>query len=166
MPLAGQIARASDIVTPYALSKAAAESVTSSTTLQDDDDFSLDLEVGKSYAILLVASVSGATGGDVKFAWSIGATATKTNRKCLGPQTGTTDVTATSMRSSRHGLSSSVPYGLDGTNEALIVEHLLIEDVTVAGTLVLQWAQNASSGTATTLNNTSVMTWSEVTLGS
>lgn len=166
MPLAGQKVRASDIITPYVLSKAAAESVTSSTTLQDDDDFVLDLEAGKSYRVRLFLSASGAAAGDLKAAWATTATITKTARKCLGPQSGTADVTATSMRTTRHGISSSVPYGLDGTNEALVVEELQLEDVTVAGTLTFQWAQNASSGTATTLNATSTMVWSEVTLGS
>lgn len=164
MVLAGSKARASDIRPVKVISKAVAETVTSSTALQDDDDFSIDLEVGKSYVVRAYLSVTGATGGDVKVAWSNGATVTKSSRHCLGPQTGTTDATNTAMRSTRHGIASSVPYGVDGTNESAVFETLQIEDVTVAGTLTMQWAQNASSGTATTMGTTSRIEWVEVDL--
>lgn len=164
MPLAGQIVRASDIRTAQVKSKAAAESVTSSTTLQNDDDLSVPLEVGKSYSVWAFLAVSGATAGDVKTAWSISATVTKSSRSVLGPQTGTTDVTNTAMRAARHGVATAVPFGLDGSAEALIVEQLTIEDVTAAGVAQLQWAQNASSGTATTLNTTSRIVWEQIDL--
>lgn len=162
MVLAGAKVRASDISRVQSKSKAATESVTSSTTLQDDDDLFFDMEVGKSYRVELHMAVSGATGGDIKLAWTVGGTVTKTSRSCTGPQLGTTDVLATSMKSSRHGIASSIPYGTDGTNESHIYEAVTIEDVTVAGTLQLQWAQNASSGTATTANTTSRIEWQEI----
>lgn len=161
--LAGQKVRASDFRSVRVKSKAAAESVTSSTTLQNDDDLVIPtLEVGKSYSVWAFLAASGAAAGDIKTSWSWAGTATKFSRSCLGPTTGTTDITNTSMRAARHGAATAIPYGLDGSLESLIMEQLTIETVTVAGSLQLQWAQNTSSGTASTLNTTSRILWEEI----
>lgn len=155
MVQAGSKARASDIKTVRSWSKAATETVTSSTTLQDDDHIAgITLEAGKSYRALLVVTVSsgGDEAADIKLAWATTATITKSARTLLGPALAMTDATTTTMRASATALTSSVSYGIDGGAAAAIIEELLLEDVTVAGTLKLQWAQQASSGTGTTLS--------------
>ena len=52
------------------------------------------------------------------------------------------------MRSSGHGVGTAINYGLDAALATVIHEDLYLE-VTVAGTLRLQWAQNASNATGT-----------------
>lgn len=167
MVLAGEKVRASDIRTVRVISKAGTESVTSSTTLQDDDDLVVALEAGKSYRVTLILTVSsgGAEAADIKVAWSFTGTATKAVRSLFGPETAMTDATATLMRWSATALTSSVTYGIDAGAATAIVEDVVLEDLTVAGTLQLQWAQNSSSGTATTLSNSSRIIVEQVDVG-
>jgi len=129
--------------------KTATETVTSSTTLQDDNHLDLALQPG-TYRIRAVLRAAGASGGDVKIAWTFSGTLTRSNRTSSGPVLSTTTVADTTVRATTVALGTAVPYGTDGTNGSLIEEDLLLT-VTVAGNLQLQWAQNASSGTATEL---------------
>lgn len=167
-PLAGEIVRTSHYPKVRAIKKAANESVTSSTTLQNDDDFSFDVLADRTYLVHLSAIVTGATAGDVKFAWALtGGAALLGGRHVQGPQLATTDVTATSMRSSgAHAETTSVSYGVDGSAGSTIVEEFLVETTTLGtdGTVTLQWAQQASSGTGTTMNANSWLTITEVDL--
>jgi hypothetical protein len=165
---AGQVITAADApAKPQYIVKASAENVTSSTTLQDDNDIVFSLDANKVYEVRLHASASGATAGDIKTAWAVtGGAAQLTLRECIGPGTAVTDVTASAtIRVSRHSLTSSVSYGVDGTAvTSAIAERFLIETTTAgtAGTVKLQWAQNASSGTATTLSTSTYAVCEEV----
>lgn len=134
--------------------KAAAESVTSSTTAQNDDDFSVALPVGK-YLVWIWLHCTGATAADIKTVWSNTGTMTIL-RSCLGAQTGTADRQATTVTVQGSNSTTEVPYGCDGAGTTVVREELYV-DVTVTGTLTLQWAQNASSGTATNLSTASRM---------
>jgi hypothetical protein len=128
--------------------KAAAESLTSNTTLQDDDDIVWALPVG-SWRIELFALVAGGA-GDVKIAWTwTGTDAGNSCRACIGPGTSSTDVTDGTTRASGHGITSAIGYGTAATGNAYIHEDISMTVVT-AGTLQLQWAQNGSSATTTT----------------
>jgi hypothetical protein len=129
--------------------KDVSETVTSSTTLQDDDELSVVLGIG-TWQVEAVLHATGASGGDIKIAWTFSGTQGSPGKWCLGPQLGTTDAFATSAKMTTAGFSTAVAYGTDGTEESAILEKMLCE-VTASGTLQLQWAQNASSGTATTL---------------
>lgn len=145
--------------------KAANESVTSSTTMQDDNDIAgIALDADKVYLVDFYPSVSAAAAaGDVKFGWTTtGGVAGLGTRVCRGPQTGTTDATNTAMRVSRHNLTTAVPYGHDGSTTCAIHETFLVETSAGAGTLTLRWAQNASSGTATTLSTSTYVVVTEV----
>lgn len=130
--------------------KAATETVTSSTTIQNDDHFVWTLNPG-TYRVEAFLHASGATAGDIKTAWSFSGTVVNTGRSCFGPQVGTADVSASTVRSSGHGIATEINYGLDAALATVIHEDLYLE-VTVAGTLRLQWAQNGSSGTGTSLS--------------
>ena len=163
---AGDLFRATDIpaLTTYII-KAASEPLTSNTTLQDDDDIVWSLEASKVYKVELHAGDTGATGGDVKLAWAVtGGAAIFGTRSCIGPATATTDATDTNVRSTRQALTTAVPYGTDGTNTSSVRETFIIETTTAgtAGTLKLQWAQNASSGTATTLTTSTMCFLTEI----
>jgi len=142
------------IYAPTYLTKAASESVTSSTALQDDNDLRVALEVG-TYCIWIWLHASGAAAGDLKVAWNNTGTMT-IYRGALGPQSATSDRTATTMNVQAISSTTAVTYGLDGSGTGVVREDLTV-DVTVAGTLKLQWAQGTSSGTATTLSSASRM---------
>ncbi len=165
MVLAGAKVRASDIRTVQSKSKAATESVTSSTTLQDDDDLFMDLEAGKSYRVWLILTVAsgGAEAADIKTSWTFAGTATKVGRCVwgLGISSTATDDSAFS-KSSGVAIGASVSYGIDAGQAAACYESLILEDVTVAGRLQLQWAQVASNATATVLSTTSRVFWEEI----
>jgi hypothetical protein len=154
MVAGGDIIAAADInalaaLRPKIKQKALTEVVTSSTTLQDDDDITWALTVG-SWRIELFALVSGVVGGDVKIGWTwSGTDAGNACRACIGPGVSSTDVTDGTTKSSGHGLTSGVVYGTSATGNAYVHEDISLT-VTVAGTLQLQWAQGTSSASATT----------------
>lgn len=152
MVLAGNIVDAADIAVPYYLAKATSESVTSSTAFQNDDDFVLALPVGV-WRVELRLTVSGPSASDLKVTWTNTGTMALIGRSVVGPSTATTDTTSGLAKFQALALGSSGTYGTDGSNSASVWEDLLIE-VTVAGTLTMQWAQNGS-GTATTLSASS-----------
>lgn len=162
MPLAGQKVRASDIQPLYMIRKAAGESVTSSTTSQNDDDITISLDVG-TWVIDLYAQVNGATAGDVRIKWTNTGTMTCVHRSAIAPGANTTDATQSASSRIQAGqvLGTEYGYGTDATVSSRVHERLVME-VTVAGTLQLQWAQLASSGTATTLGTQTHAVWQQV----
>lgn len=169
-PLAGETVRTSHYPKVRVIKKAATETLSSSTTLQDDDDFSVDLDADKTYQVELhVIATGAASPGDIKIAWAVtGGVAALTNRHSDGPAVGTTDATSSALMraSGAHGLTTAVAYGTDGTNGSKIVEDFLVETTTAgtSGTLTMQWAQNSSSATATGVNGSSFLVITEVDL--
>lgn len=152
--LAGETILASDIKRVRTRNKAIAESVTSNTTLQNDNDFVIAMEAGKTYRVELILHVTGAAAGDIKTAWATTGTITSLGRSIFGPGLATTDVTAGIYDASAWVLGAGTAFGLDGVNSAVITEDLSVV-CTVAGNLTLQWAQNTSNGTATTCSTNS-----------
>lgn len=138
------------------LKKAANETLTTSTTLQNDNDIVLTIDPGTVYRVELVFAATGPTGADIKLAWAATSTVTSpTGRHCIGPDTSITSIATTSVRASAtHGLTTSVSYGTDGSGPSAIREDLIVDGGASGGTLTLQWAQNASSGTTTVYANT------------
>lgn len=151
-------------VYPLYVKKSAAETLTSNTTLQDDNDLSIAIAAGQIVRVELLLAVSGpASPGDVKVAWSAGGTLTSpTGRHCIGPDTSITSIASTTVRASAtHGLTTAVTYGTDGSGPSAIREDFIIDGGASGGTLTLQWAQNAS-GTTTTVQANSYMLVTEV----
>lgn len=131
--------------------KASAETVTSSTTLQDDDELFVTLPVGV-WQITVILSVQGAAAGDFKMSYTFtGGTTGTPGRIVLGPAAATTDSTATTVRATQNGTGTAIAYGVDAALASAIREEMLYQ-VASEGVLTVQWAQNASSGTATTVN--------------
>lgn len=160
MVLAGADILASDVFITRYIRKQATEAVTSSVTLQDDDELMVALAIGNWHVRLIASANSGSSTPNIKIAWTFSGTAT-TQRHVLGPGLATTDNTANTtaagsgiMRQTAHGLTTAIPYGL--TTSASIREDILLE-VTVAGTLQLQWAQNTSNATATNVTGASFL---------
>lgn len=144
------------LVGPGSVRKTTEAQIILNTTLVDDAQIAVVLPVG-TYRVEAFLLATGSTTGDIKTAWAFSGTTGFVSRACIGPTTATTSVGGTSMRfSSASGLTSSVGYGTDGTaNFALIHEDILMQ-VTVSGTLKLQWAQNTTdAAVGTQLRNNS-----------
>jgi hypothetical protein len=148
-------------VAPIIAYKTAAQSVTSSTTLVDDNDLYLIGEAGKVYAGELWAPYTGDTTGDIKFRFTfptsdflwgpmrLPVAATSTN--AATPDWGGELITA--------GTNTATPTG-GATSGLPILWIPFTWAPTDAGTLQFQWAQNVSSGTALTLQKYSrIMMW-------
>lgn len=167
-PLAGERVTVANYPKVRVIKKAATETVTNSAAFQNDDDFSVTLDAGKTYKIDLHAVMTGPAAADVKLQWVVtGGVLALTNRHCIGPTTGVTDALATTMRSNgAPGFGTGVSYGTDGTNGSRIVESFLVETTTnnTAGTLTLQWAQNTANAVGSAMNVNSYMVITEVDL--
>ena len=157
--LAGEDILASDIKVPRYIPKSASESVTSSTTLQDDNDFVVELTPG-TWRIELMLHWSGdsvASGvGDIKTAWTTTGTMTLLGRWLIGGGTNFVSATEMPVRMQGAALATAVSYQGNATNSNALKEDILL-DVDVTGNLQLQWAQNASSAVATTVQTVSRM---------
>ena len=159
IPLAGQLVRASHYPKTKVIKKNAQESVTSSTTFQDDDDFVVTLEASRLYLVRLLLAAAGATAGDIKLDWTVtGGVAQLTTRHCRGMATAQTNATDTTVRTVTYDLTTAVAYGVETTNGS-IRETFLVETIVAAasGTLTLRWAQFVSNATATTVSANSFM---------
>jgi hypothetical protein len=160
---AGGLADASDLTPgigigiPDYVVKPASETVTASTTLQDDDDLLYSLAASSTYEVEVFLIVSNSTAGDVKTAFSIPSGATG-SRLCVGPTdtaAAFTSRTQTQMRLTAHGWATSVAYQIDTSNVVIVERGIIV--TSSAGTLKLQWAQNASSGTGTKVETNSYL---------
>lgn len=142
--------------------KSADESVTSSATMQNDDHLSLAVTAGKTYKLHMVLFHSSAAdnAGDIKIGFTFPA-----GTLHVGAQGLVTTVSAASFGDiqaiARIGETSSpstaTPYALNNTITTTIVEVVFV--CTGTGTLQLQWAQNASSASASTMKAGSHFTW-------
>lgn len=156
--LAGEDILASDIVTPKYVYKSIGQSVTSSTTPVNDTELAVPLAVGvwRVEAFLSVAGLASTVAGGITVNWATTGTITGLTRACLGPGWGAIAQTqsglgADNFKSTTHGITTVVAFGGLGTATTIIKEDLLL-NVTVAGTLTLQWAQRVSSATATSVS--------------
>lgn len=133
--------------------KTANETVTSSTTLQNDDQLTVTLDASSVYRIYMLLLMAGATAGEVKTSWTVPASATGF-KSCMGPGSDSTSRdagTTTTMRYGVHTFTTTVNYGMaDAVNFVHAVEQGVVT-TTTGGTFVLQWAQQASSATASTI---------------
>lgn len=127
--------------------KTANESVTSSTTLQDDDELLVTVAANSTYEVSCVLRYDGATAGDINIQFVVPASATF-DFSISRLQTGASDATADAEDSG----SATAALGLgtigSGTTATANIRGLLIVAGT-AGTFKLQWAQLVSNATAT-----------------
>ena len=158
LPLAGEPVRASHITnaTTRRVQKTAPETVTSSTTVQNDDHFVFALPVGLWRIELFLHVFGHATAGDIRTRWTNTGTMTARGRSVRGPASTITDVRDGNMNSSAPAtqFSDEVVCGCDATTRGVVTEDIEVE-VTVAGTLTFQWAQGTSSTTGTTVDTDS-----------
>jgi len=128
--------------------KTSTETVTSSVTLQNDDDLFVAVDANAAYDVRLILRYQAATAGDIQIGWTAPAGSTHTNTYLHALSTtavgGGDDVIVAGTTAPGAGGVGS------GTDVALIWEGLLITAGT-AGTLRLQWAQLASFATGTSV---------------
>lgn len=139
--------------------KTADESVTSSTTLQDDNHLSVTVEANAIYDVRLWIIAEGdETTGDakVKFVAPAGAAM---NFTTYSPHFTETSEFGSTIKVTLSDLTGSPTYGLFGAGISVILkaDGLLTVGGT-GGTFKLQWAQNGSSATPTIFKTGSYMT--------
>lgn len=157
--LAGQRLTAAGLqaVAPVAAFKNANESVTSSTALQNDNALLIPLQANAVYYFRMFFGYTGGTQGssDIKFGFTIpsGASMTWTRDGITTAGVRPVLVFNTTTAASTLGTNGT------GSDEAGTVEGTVTTGGT-AGNLQLQWAQNTSSTTATTvLAGSSLQAW-------
>jgi hypothetical protein len=139
--------------------KAATTGRASTTALADDPHLTFTLAASGVYEMRCYMAVTGATAGDFKTAWNVTGPASggsHTTRSTKGPTTTVTDSTSVgTYRTSRHSLATAAPYGVDAIVQSAIEEHFLLDTLPGSGAVTLQWAQNSSNATSTTLTSDS-----------
>lgn len=146
---------------PLSVIKASTENVNSSTTLQNDDELFLDLAAGRVYRVeaVLLIPTSTSTVPNIKLAWSTTGTITQVGaRTSVGPALGTTDNSACSVRSTAHGLTTAVAYGVPSSGNTGSIRETMLVSCTAAGRLQLQWAQNTSNAATISVQSLSYIT--------
>lgn len=155
----GQVLTASDVNTwfvPLAAEKGADQSVTSSTTLVNDSALVVPVAASAVYDFDLQLFYTGGTTGssDIKLAWTVPAATTIVGGALLVTNplgvalTYFTQSTPATIFTASNGAANPLPVRLWGT----------VTTSSTAGNLQLQWAQNTSNGTATTVKAGSVLT--------
>lgn len=140
-------------VAPLSAYKGTSQLVTSSTTLTNDTALAIELQANAVYSFALILGYNGASGaGNLKFGWALPSLATM-GYSLYGNTTGG------SATDGPWETGSSVPaLGTSGTGTSLgAVAQGAIATGSTAGPMQLQWAQNSSSSTATTVLAGSVL---------
>lgn len=133
--------------------KASDESITSSTTMQDDNDLLHTVRASAVYEMTAYISYTSNTTADIKFGWTYPAGLTINYLAHVRP-------VATAVNDT-YDLIQTDPLALEGAGVATRRSAFFLGLVVVsstAGTLQLQWAQNTSDAGATALKAGSFMT--------
>ncbi len=146
-------------VAPNAASKGANQSVTSSTTLVNDDALYVDVEANATYFVLLQAVYTGGTEGssDLKITFTI-PSGSMTWSSLRYASNGTLGIET--LQGTGSGNTSDCGTSGSGNNARSVLVWGFLTTGDTAGTLQLKWAQNTSNATATTVESgSSLATW-------
>lgn len=140
---------------PLVKAKSVTQTVTSSITAVDDNDFGVTLQPGVYRVELVVHFTSASAAADLRSLWRTTGTITVNGRSVFGPAASTADVTSDVFRASGHFGTTAVIYGTDaGLTTGTLREDLLVT-VAVAGLLQWQFAQGTSSASGTSVSSAS-----------
>jgi hypothetical protein len=132
------------------LIKTVDESVTSSTTLQDDDELKFSIAAGETWQFEVFAFWGAAsTSPDIKVALNGPGTPTLL-RAQIQHYNGQGDAPYSGTVVTSYGVAESIDISSGPPNTLFVIKGTVVNGAT-AGTLVVQWAQRASSVTATTV---------------
>ncbi len=153
--LAGEDILASDVTVPGVRFASGTQSVTSSTTLVNHNDFAFTLAVGRWRLEAFIHATGVGTGaGDIKINWTNTGTMTGVARSTNGPGFTVSSVTDATMRiQSLAVFGSAAQYGLNAST--WVIHEDMVIDVSVSGVVTMQFAQQVSDGTATSIVSTS-----------
>lgn len=147
----GQVLTSSDVnnyFVPLAVVKASDESVTSSTALQDDNDFQFAVTANAKYTFDAFVSYTGGTAdsSDLKctFSFPSGLTMKYGILYFITPG-GALTLSITRIQTDTNTVQTSA------VNEKYFLLRGIVLVSSTAGTLTFRWAQNTSNGTATTI---------------
>ncbi len=135
--------------------KNAIESVTSSTAMQDDQDLFLSVEANSTYVARLTMQYDGATAGDMKFQFNLPAGSTAYGAGGTALYLSTADVLNLSCFAATD--VGSCGAGGVGSFRSLIVQNMMFQTSSTAGTCKIQWAQVVSNATATRVDKGGVL---------
>lgn len=137
------------IIPPGPIFKTGDESVTSSTTMQDDDDLKFTVSANEKWHIRLILRMSAANvTPDIKITWTVPSGA-------VGRWWQVSDLVAsTALPFTAIGLVSNISSNLDTTERTQVYEGYVVIGGT-AGTVQLQWAQTVSDAGAVTVHEES-----------
>lgn len=130
--------------------KSSDESVTSSTTLQDDDELKFAIGANEKWvADFWIAGYSSSGTPDMKVAINIPSGATVTYWVVTSPSSQPSSGDLCSKLATSPGTAFVCPLDQNGPHGYMV--HVSVSNSTTAGDVVLQWAQNTSNATATTV---------------
>lgn len=144
---------------PRIISKSVDEGRDTTTTLANDSELLMTLEANATYFVEFYLNCAALDAAKIKTAWSVPAGATG-SRNVLGP--GSTANQASmdnvSMRAGTHTFTTSVTYGTrNSAVNGFYVQETAVVVTSSSGTCALQWAQDASNATDTTIYARSLM---------
>jgi hypothetical protein len=125
--------------------KSADESVTSSTTLQDDNDFTFTLGANQTYEVTGLIKASCSSTGLIK-AQFIAPTGSTEFINIFINRSAADDVSFMTSPTTSYNIATTT---VSSTTDVIMV-HGKVKTSSTAGTFKLQWAQKTSHGTATT----------------
>lgn len=137
--------------------KTARESITSSATLQDDDDFQFAVEANKTYAINGFMAISAGAGG-FKWAFSVPSGASGRINFNSGAGNAALNVADVDVTLGAGANTAISPTG----SGAKVYCFGYVTISSTSGNVIFRWSQNASNGTATYIERGSVMTLTEI----
>ncbi len=153
---AGQDVEPADLnaLVTYYVNKGADETVTSSTSLQDDNHFAgIPIPANTTWLAEIWLELAGGEVGDFQCAWAVTGTATIVARHCLGMPTGETNSSDGNVGIQVRDPGSAVSNMVDAssTTRTSTAEMLKLSGGASGGTLTFRWSQDTSSGTGTTI---------------
>lgn len=149
---------ATSSVTTGSVWKASDESVTSSTTMQDDNELFFAMDANSKYSFHGVISYEGGQTGDFKFQFTVPSGATG-RRHSLHAQSTATSCSSAGQNTWGGPITTAVTgIGATGAQCEAIVDGF-VSTAGTAGTLQLQFAQDTSDVTATTIKAGSFLEW-------
>lgn len=137
----------------------------STTTLTIDPDLQFAAEANAIYWVRFQLWISAITAGEVATDWTV-PTGVTGNRSVQGPGSAATDTSADniSVRHGVHAYTTDINYGCrnNAANHFLVIEESVVEVGATAGTIGLNWAQAASSATATQMRAGSTLMYRRI----
>jgi hypothetical protein len=137
--------------------KTSRETVTSSTTLQDDNDFTFELKANTTYAINSTGVFSAPSSGGIK--WAFSAPSGSSGRLFIHSLNASSGEYFDVDILTGAGNSAAA---IGATSFFTTIMHGFITTSSTAGTFTFQWAQNTSNATGTYIERGSTMILTEV----